>query len=129
MHSTLEEEDPAKAYASPNTPENKYREGQSMDVKFTAKDRKRSTPSHICKGNNRNKNLTAADAAAQHQVNLSMGNPRESNSSMVKHQVDANSSLFNSQHGGSMATQMSVSRIRQSRQKVELDVLRLHNRI
>ena len=65
-HSTLEEEDPAKAYASPATPEDKRREGQTMDVKFMAKDRKRSTPCHFIKSNNKKQTLTQIDTQNTH---------------------------------------------------------------
>ena len=111
-HSTLEEEDPAQAYATPATPENRQRDGQQMDVKFMAKDRKRSTPCNIIGKTSKQKALAAStENTTPHQVNHSVGNARASNSSMVKNANENASSMFNSQMitGGNLAPQISVS--------------------
>jgi len=65
-HSTLEDENPAKAYASPATPEDRRRDGQTMDVKFMAKDRKRSTPCQFIKSNNKKQTLAQIDTQNTH---------------------------------------------------------------
>ena len=78
------------AYANPSiTPEKQ----QEMNVKWNAKDRKKSTPAHFLKAKDKKPALAHLGPSMAHQNNHSVGNARSSNGSMVK---NAESSLFNS---------------------------------
>ena len=74
------------------------------------------------KSNHKKDKVYAAETSPNHGK---ISATRSSNPTVIR--ADDSSGMF--LPNGSLVHQVSVSQIRQSRQKVELDVLRLHNRI